>query len=463
MTSLARRIFGQVEERDSFPLPFQDWVNYFNLGGINYGVALNTTQTLTGNQEKPVPGSYTTLIEQTYKQNAIVFALMALRQMHFSQVRFQYQQMTGGRPGRYWGDSSLQILETPWPNGTTADLLARMITDVDTAGNSFIVREGDTLGRLNPEWTSILLGSKTRRDTWVPGDPDTEVAAYIYKPGGYKHAEPEIVYPPSLVAHWAQYPDPFAVYRGMSWLTPVLREIIGDQSMTAHKQKFLDQGATVNMVVKFPTENLELFERAVSKFRQGHQGLANAYKTLYLMQGMDATPVGSDFQQMTFSEVQAAGETRMAAAAGVPPILAGFTEGLKGASLNSGNYQTARRRFADGTMVPMWEQAAGALATIVKVPSGSRLWYDGRDVPFLKDDAKEEADIRQVDATTINTLTMAGFPPDAIVDAVTSNDFSRLVGTHTGLTSVQLHPPGSEPSLNGNGNRPSGSTQLVPQ
>jgi hypothetical protein len=31
------------------------------------------------------------------------------------------------------------------------------------------------------------------------------------------------------VAHWSPIPDPLANFRGMSWLTPVLREIDADQ------------------------------------------------------------------------------------------------------------------------------------------------------------------------------------------------------------------------------------------
>jgi len=331
-----------------------------------------------------------------------------------------------------------------------------MIQDVDTAGNSYTVRQGDRLARLRPDWTSILLGSRSGRPTWIAGDPDTEVLGYIYKPGGPRGTEDAVVYDASQVAHFAPYPDPFSNFRGMSWLTPCLREIIADQSMTSHKSRFLDNGATVNMVVKFPTDNLELFERAVLKFREGHEGLENAYKTLFLMSGMDATPVGTDMQQMDFRHVQAAGETRLAAASGVPSILVGFSEGLTGSSLNAGNYATARRRFADGTIIPLWHNAADSLASIITVPPNSRLWYDARDVAFMKDDEKDAAEIRQADAATISSLILAGYEANAVVDAVTSDDFSRLTDSHTGLTSVQLHPPNKN-SANG-----SGDAQTVP-
>jgi phage portal protein BeeE len=55
---------------------------------------------------------------------------------------------------------------------------------------------------------------------------------------------------------------------------------------------------------------------------------------------------------------QGAGETRIAAAAGVPPVIVGLSEGLQAATYS--NYSQARRRFADGTMRPLWRNAAVA-------------------------------------------------------------------------------------------------------
>ena len=37
-----------------------------------------------------------------------------------------------------FGQSSLSLLEYPWPNATAGELLARLENDVSTAGNSYI-------------------------------------------------------------------------------------------------------------------------------------------------------------------------------------------------------------------------------------------------------------------------------------------------------------------------------------
>jgi hypothetical protein len=139
--------------------------------------------------------------------------------------------------------------------------------------------------------------------------------------------------------------------------------------------------------------------------------------------------------------VQGAGETRIAAAAGVPPVIVGLSEGLQAATYS--NYGQARRRFADNTMRPLWRNMAGSLETIVPPPTGARLWYDDRDIQALAEDKKDLAEVRALDAQQIRTLSDAGAEWDAVIDAVTTGDYTRLKGSHTGLYSVQLQPAGT--------------------
>jgi hypothetical protein len=73
----------------------------------------------------------------------------------------------------------------------------------------------------------------------------------------------------------------------------------------------------------------------------------------------------------------------------------------------------------------------------------SRLWYDDRDVEFLREDEKDAAEIRASDAQTMRTLLDAGYQPDAVVEYVDSGEASRLRGKHSGLFSVQLQPAGT--------------------
>ena len=442
-SALRRFLFGEPLIERSSPW----YQNYFSFGGRLYPYGL-PSMTLTSTQEEP-DASFTGYAQMAYAQNGIIFACNQARMRLFAEARFQFRQLRAGRPGDLFGTPALAILENPWPNGTTRDLLKRAIQDVDLAGNFYAYRDGSSIRRMRPDWVSIVLGSQME-----PDDPaialDSEVVGYMYHPGGYMRGYEPLALRPEQVCHFAPIPDPIARFRGMTWLTPIVRELMADNAMTDHRLKFFENGATVNLALTYPEGmDANLFKQYVELYKQGHEGIANAYRTLHLGGGATPVPIGADMQQIDFKVVQAAGEVRIAAASGVPPICIGIQGGLEAATYS--NYGQARRAFADGTMRDLWGDVAGSLATIVDVPPGSELYYDDRDISFLQEDEMDAAKIDQVHTSTINTLIMAGYEPEAVVDAVTSGDFSRLAGRHTGLFSVQLQPPGTEMASSPNG------------
>jgi phage portal protein BeeE len=375
-----------------------------------------------------------------YKRNGPVAALMFVRQMVFSEARFQFRRMNNGRPGDLFGTKDLGILERPWTNGTTGDLLSRMIQDADLAGNAFVARVPGTgrLRRLRPDWVTIVSASRSEPELYGAA-LDAEVIGYYYSPRA-PGVRTDTLLLPTEVAHWAPIPDPEMSWRGMSWLTPVLREISSDTAATTHKLKFFENAATPQLAVRLDASvTPEMFERFKAKMDESHRGVDNAYRTLYLGGAADVTPLTMDLRQLDFKNTQGAGESRLAAAAGIPSTIVGFSEGLQGSSLNAGNYGSARRRMADGTMRPLWRGVAGALAPLVRVPERAELWYDDRDIAFLRDDRRDAAEIQQAKAAAIRQLVDAGYDPKSVVAAIEAEDMTLL--THTGLYSVQLQPP----------------------
>ena len=185
-----------------------------------------------------------------------------------------------------------------------------------------------------------------------------------------------------------------------------------------------------------------LFDLFVEKFNAEHKGAANAYKTLFLAGGADVTPLTTDLQALDFKNVQGGGETRIAMAAGMHPVIVGMSEGLQGSSLNEGNFTAARRLVGDKTMRHLWAVAAASLESLLTVPNGAtRLWPDLREVAFLRDDAKDLAEIQSTEGMTIRNLVDAGFEPASVTAAVIAQDWKLL--KHTGVYSVQLQPPGT--------------------
>src|SRR6266576_25895 len=200
------------------------------------------------------------LVEQAqaaHRTNGVVFAVMLARMMLLSEATFK---LRGKATKKLYGAEDvlrgrrvdLGILEYPWPNGTSSDLWARMEQDVSLAGNAFIWKaEDDRLVRLPPREVVIVSAEETNDN----GDTYRSVIGYDWDPArtqpGVQGQRKAQFFPVEEVAHWSPYPDPDAKFRGMSWLTPVLREVYADSSLTSYKTQYLDHGTPIT-AVKYP-------------------------------------------------------------------------------------------------------------------------------------------------------------------------------------------------------------------
>lgn len=430
------------------PKAFSQPPFWANLNASTFLSSMNASEERIGND-------FESYVNGAFKANGTVFACVLARQWVFSEARFQYRKFLKGRPQELFGDDSLEILEVPWTGGTTGELLARMEQDASFAGNYWATRVDDTgtagraakgpglrVARMLPDRVRMLIGSNSGN----PNSLDAKVIGIFHKaPATDRFPEEETLLMPDEVTHYSPIPDPSARFRGMSWLTPLIKEVEADKLATVHKAKFFENAAVPNMAMTFDKEtSKDEFNEFVEKFREQHQGAWNAYKTLFLMGGADVKPLTVDFKQLEFSQTQGKGESRIASAAGVPPSWVGFSEGLQGSALNAGNFNSARRRFADGTIRPLWRMAAASLEQILTMPEdGRHLWYDDRDIAFLREDQADVAEIQSKQAVALRAISDAGGDWDAAVRWLASDDLGQLEGAHSGLFSVQLQPPGT--------------------
>ena len=450
---LLDRLRGHSEPERLSLDEYGQMLNLYMNSGLGYQTP-SLMQTLAGTGTERPTNNFRGLTLQAYAANGVVFACIMVRQLVFSSIRFQWQNIRKGKPSDTFGNQDLLPLEQPWPGGTTQDLLARMLLEADLAGNSYWY--GDTslarlgtkspnteLVRLRPDWVQIVGTPRypTKAAARGGGQVGWIKKGYLYTEGGLGSQNDGVAFTVDEVAHFAPLPDPLAAFTGMSWLTPIIREIQADQAMTRHQRKFFDNGATPNMIIKHaPGADREAVKKWATEVEGKHAGVDNAWKNLNLYPGADATVVGCKLKDLDFGATREGGEVRIAAAAGVPPVIVGLSKGLDSATYS--NYGQARRRFADGTAHPLWQNMAGSLQQIIKAPNQSvRLWYDATDVPFLREDEADAANIAAVRAATINTYVAAGFTPESAVKTVDSGDINLLV--HSGLVSVQLLPPGT--------------------
>ena len=384
-----------------------------------------------------VPNSYLGYAEAAYASCTVVGACMRVRRDIFSQARFTWRELTDDGTGTLSHDDALDLLGRPWPNGTTGQLLTKMITDVDLCGNAYIVNEGDRLRWRRPDWMFVVLSGDPNVDDEV------DVLGYVYTPGGCGLASGK-AYTVAEVAHWAPIPRPGSEYIGMSWMTSALREIQADKHATDHKLNFFVNGASLGPVFRLPaTMTAEQFKKFRAANEEAHVGVENAYKPLYIGGGAEVTLSAATFQQLELKATQGAGESRIASNAGIHPTIAGFSEGLAGSSLNAGNFTAARRLVADITLHKLWQDACDTLASFVKVPDGKELWIRERAIPFLREDAKDAAEIFAVDAQSATQLVREGYEPESVTPAVAQRNILLL--KHSGALSVQLQEPGAGP------------------
>src|SRR5260221_4181362 len=374
--------------------------------GIASGAAVLTTTYGSPDREAVLP-QLAAWAQSEYAGNSVVFSAILLRLMLFSEATFQFQAKDDKH---LFGNTDLKILEEPWPDGSTGELLVRMEQDVSLAGTSctWPVRGEARLVRLRPDWTTLISEVVTGPDG---GEYRNKIGFYVEPPARTVLGERRgHFYPAEEVAHWAPVPDPQADFRGMSWLTPVYRDIKGDDWLGIYKIRYLENSASPNMLIKYAQKLQPGTIDAVRERMQARYGGAdNAFKTLVLDQGADATVIGNSLQQMDFSGVAAAGEQRILADAHVPGVLVGL-EPLRGAGRG---YQESMQNFDNLYARPQWRSVCGALSKLVNIPAGNRLWFDPGDIAALQDGEMEKGQTALVKAQAVPALTQAGYTQDS--------------------------------------------------
>lgn len=369
--------------------------------------------------------------EQAFRKSPPVHAAVTKRQALYSEVRFAYQRLRDGRPGDLFGDRSLTLLEQ------APHLLPLWELDNSFAGNAYAFEWGDQLVVPRPNRVEVVtIELRASREA-----PPFAVEVLGYRILDHEHGQDEaLLLEADRVAHYFERPDPAKPYRGVSWISAAHREIVGDDLMTRFKERFFENAATPNLVVKSPGNlSEEQFDRLRDMVDRRYAGYENAYKTLLLEGGADVQTVGADItSSAAFTGLQDNYEARISLASQVPAPVLGI---LLGQNPTYNNYGTALRAFIDLWARPAWRRTAVALSKLVPVPADARLWYDARDVAALQQDEADEAAIRAKDAQTARTLTDGGYSPESVVEFLTSGDASVL--SHTGLLPVQVQPPGA--------------------
>jgi hypothetical protein len=296
----------------------------------------------------------------------------------------------------------------------------------------------------------------------IVSEQRTDDAGRIYKvpigysedltPLGITDRDPQF-YSAGEVAHYSPQPDPSACFKGMSWLTPVLREVGADNGLTLYKAAHIGRGAMPGLVIKYSQKlSQPVVDRLKKRFEAMYSGAENSGRTLVLDEGADVTVAGSTLEQLQYTAVQAAGQTRILAAAMVPSEVVG----LEGPREASGNYELAIRRLADIWARPHWRMACAVLQHLQQgVTPPTRLWYDVSGIAALREGELARAQSTLVRAQAVGAFVTAGYSRDSAVKAAESGDLSQLQpdpgaaapGAPTGVRPPQAGVPQDLPGV----------------
>lgn len=398
--------------------------------GMASGASVLTTYSPGSNgKREPAAQNIVAAATQAYETNGIVFACTLARMMMLAEASFKFRSV---RDKHLFGNPDLGILEYPWPGATAGELWARMEQQSSLYGNAFVAKIEDDELLVLPANEIVIVseqvtssnGVRYKRPIGYDWDPTR-------LPGVTGKSEAQF-FTVDEVAHWSPIPDPAARFRGMSWLTPVLRDVTADNAMTAYKTLYMDHGSPVTAVKYDRPLRAETMDYMVERIKAKYGGVGNAWNPLIFDQGADPI-MSAGFDQIDFRNVQSGGEIRICGAAGVPPILVGLP--------SDDEYSAAMRQFADMHMRPLWRSACASLEKLVVVPTDSQLWYDTSDIAALQAAETEKAQVTQVSAAAMLTFIQAGFTRDSVILAVTSGDLSLLKPDLAAMATAETGAP----------------------
>ena len=433
------RLLGRTEQRTSAPVvigSFQSWVDFmtqFSFGAIPYTV---------GGVGEGLEG----LVSNVHQRHGAVGAAIAARGALMSQVVPVWENIerSSSDYGSKFGDRALAVFEQPARGITREQLFARAEVHIAFTGNAYFLRGTAGLELLRPDLVDLVWASPVDTDDLTEVVATGELRGYRYWPRGRN--ERHVDYLASEVAHFAPEPSALLPHIGESWVTAVLRELAVSSEATAHLESFFSNAAVPRTIIR-PSK--ELTPGQVKEFHEvfdeANSGAENAYRTWFIGGGSDVTVVGSDLKDLDLRSVTGHIDTMVAVRSRVPASVLGTREGMEGSALNAGNYLATRRLWADSWFSPYAQGLCSSLEKLVRTPNVSRLTFDPELVLFLQEDRKDAAEIMQLRAIALRQLVDAGFEPESAIDAVNNDNLARL--SHSGLTSVQLLPPGEKWAL----------------
>jgi len=365
--------------------------------------------------------SLETYDQQAYRKSALIFRCVQYVANAAGAAPVRLDRMVDGEPVQDTDNDLAKLLKQPNVGMGESRFISFIALNMLVAGFIVVEKERDALGRVIRLWPL-----RTDWLKWIPRN-DGMVDWEYRRPGSY---ESRILLAEDVIP--ATYADvPNGTPTGIGPLEVMLREIGISSGLTDFLKTFLDRGA-LPLYALIPSDDAQVarqwmdpaMQEAVRQaWRDRYQGVRNAVDPLPLAGVKDVRPIGMNFNELAYPDLNNLTDARICMGFGVSPILIDAQVGLQQSTYS--NKTEARRSFYEDTMTYLWSRLDDAftrhlLPEFVTDPTYN-LSFDTSDIPALKDDR----DKRMVTATTAlraGGLTINSFLGEVGMKAVEGGD-----------------------------------------
>jgi HK97 family phage portal protein len=335
-----------------------------------------------------------------------LFAIVNRTSNGTAQVNWRlYRKAKSGKPEdrtEVTSHLALDIWNRPNPFMTRQEFVEAFQQHVDLTGEGWWIVGRDTRSPLPLE----LWPVRPDRMSPVPSATDF-LSGYVYQgPDGEKVP----LEPPDVI--FLRMPNPLDPYRGMGPVQSILTDLDSERYSAEWNRNFFLNSAEPGGIIEVAKRlSDDEFKEMTTRWREQHQGVAQAHRVAVLEQGTWKDRKFS-MRDMQFTELRSVSREIIREAFGFPKPMLGATD-----DVNRANAEAAEVVFARWLMVPRLERIKGALNNDFLPLFGGQgdLEFDYDD-PTPADSERENSE-RDSKVTAAQLLIDAGFNPTEVLEA----------------------------------------------
>ena len=300
--------------------------------------------------------------------------------------------------------AAVELLKQPNPLMDTVEFVETIVQHFDTAGEFIIVAEYGSIRAAGPVHIWPVRPDRMRVVT-----SDTEALT------GYVYVGPDGERVPLLkeqVIH-IRRPNPLDVYRGLGPVQSLGVKLDSNRLAAEYARNFFLNSAEPGGIIEIEDRlDDDEFRELVTRWREQHQGVANAHRVAVLEQGKWVERKYS-MKDMVFPELAELSREDIREAFGYPKGMTGATE-----DVNKAVADANERMFGRYLLRPRLKKVQTAFNMLLKMfgETGSNLEWDFED-PVPEDREADSAD-RITKAQALKLFVEAGMDWDGALEVV---------------------------------------------